>query len=203
MKIAFKTDRLCLSVVALCAITSCCTKGTISEHAGHADEADAIPLKVVDLARKIAGEPWPLNQSKLSTDLGIQFNHSKQLSTNLQIYRSDPIKAADGYDVEYVEYRALTQKNDDPVLYVVLALNMNRCYSMDEARKALNANTKKNWIPSHNAPSQKPTSIYVRKVEGGELMLTSGNGNPQCLSTIARRKTQNLPFPPIRRTTAK
>ena len=190
-------------IAALGGCTSCAAKEELTKSAASNRAPHKSPFSADQLALKILEESWPLNQSKLSENLALNFTHSKSLSTNLQVFRSENEITSDGLIIEYAEYRTLSLKENEPALYFEFSFDVRTCYPTEQAKKVLGTTSRLLSLPSHYATDQNSlkAASYARSVEGGEIVIRTHEDNPECIASVARTKARNLSFPPINRST--
>lgn len=150
------------------------------------DEVQArSPQRLDALIDALVTAPGPISPGQLY-DMGVVGSFCLEHDTGLRIYRSQPMRTADGYTIENVEYRVRRGKEDD-ILVLFARLADAPCFPLQRltTRYALQ--------PYIYPPSHAPTTAAQRReqfhsLDAGalQIIIRSQRDAPHCVLGLTR-----------------
>lgn len=150
------------------------------------DEVQArSPQRLDALIDALVTTPGPISPGQLY-DMGVVGSFYLEHDTGLRIYRSQPMRTADGYTIENVEYRVRRGKEDD-ILVLFARLADAPCFPLQRltTRYALQPYI---YPPSH-APAtaaQKREQFHSLDAGALQIIIRSQRDAPHCVLGLTR-----------------
>ena len=149
------------------------------------EEQARSPQRLDALIDALVTTPGPISPGQLY-DMGVVGSFYLEHDTGLRIYRSQPVRTADGYTIDNVEYRVRRGKEDD-ILVLFVTLADAPCFPLQQltTRYALQPYI---YPPSHAAPTATQKREQFHSLDAGALQIIfrSQRAAPHCVLRLTR-----------------